>query len=124
MATLAELKEIYDNTILDIGDPPDPDVVAAHDLLAKFEAAIWRRANFYLDDEANDTTPGKVKVAWSSRASADSATMARTMLRLALGSEAGRTATVTQIFAQNDQQLENIVDRMIPLFAAGILISR
>lgn len=135
MATLLDLKQIYANTsapepiLEDYPDAPSHAAAlaawqSAHDLLAKFEVAVWRRANHYLDAPANDTTPGKVKVGWSSRAADSSASMALTMLRLALGSDAARNATSAQIFSQTDSQLENIVDRLIPLFAEGVLVSR
>ena len=49
MASLKELKKIYDDTDKPIDDP-DPDVAKAHELLGELEAAVWRRANWYLDD--------------------------------------------------------------------------
>ena len=59
-------------------------------------------------------------VGWSSRASADSATQARTMLRLVLGSGGVRRMRPWQeIFGRTDNQIENAIDKLIPLFARG-----
>ena len=123
MASLKELKKIYDDTFKPITDP-DPDVALAHELLGELEVAVWRRANWYLDDPDHDTTDAKVNVAWASRAAENSDAMARGMLRLLLGSIAAKNQPVDQIFTRTDDQIETAVDRMIPLLSTGLMISR
>lgn len=120
MATLLELKTIYDDAhSTDAeGVTPPLEVVQARELRKKVEAAVWKEAHALITSRLPPTgQPANEAIGWAQDALRNSPTVASSFLRGLLAANAD--ATATEILGLGDSGIEGVVATIAEQLARG-----
>lgn len=120
MATLLELKTIFDDALrrFDEGVTPPPEAAQAKDLLNKVEAAVWKKAHALITTERPPVGPAANEATgWAQNALQSSSSAALTAFKAMLA--ANSAASTTAILGADDAAIEGALDAVVDQLAKG-----
>lgn len=126
MASLLELAQIVDNSTMDPGEPPDPDIQNAHNLRKRIRMLLVKRAVTFLRNSPNppQNQEQNEQIALAQQVLRAPGHYAEGILNIVLAM-APSAATPDAILATTDAQLETaLLNSDLALLARGLTLGR